>query len=52
MALFLNKMKYLVRPALVMSLANLATVMRFTRSSMVETLNQDYIRTARAKGLS
>lgn len=52
MALFLNKMKYLVMPALVMSLANLATVMRFTRSSMVETLNQDYIRTARAKGLS
>ena len=45
-------MKYLVMPALVMSLANLATVMRFTRSSMVETLNQDYIRTARAKGLS
>ena len=39
MALFLNKMKYLVMPALVMSLANLATVMRFTRSSMVETLN-------------
>lgn len=52
MALFLNKMKYLVMPALVMSLANIATVMRFTRSSMVETLNQDYIRTARAKGLS
>ena len=39
-------------PALVMSLSNLATVMRFARSSMIETLNQDYVRTARAKGLS
>ena len=38
-------------PAMVMSLSNIATVMRFTRSSMIETLSQDYIRTARAKGL-
>ena len=52
MALFWDRVKHLIMPALVMSLANLATVMRFTRSSMVETLNQDYIRTARAKGLS
>ena len=42
----------LIMPALVMSLSNLATVMRFARSSMIETLNQDYVRTARAKGLS
>lgn len=49
--LFIHRLQYLVMPALAMSLANLATVMRFTRSSMVETLNQDYIRTARAKGL-
>jgi peptide/nickel transport system permease protein len=34
-----------------MALPNIATVMRFTRSSMVDNLNQDYIRTARAKGL-
>jgi len=52
MALFLNKLKYLIMPALVMALADLSTVMRFTRSSMVETLSQDYIRTSRAKGLS
>jgi peptide/nickel transport system permease protein len=51
-ALFLNKLKYLIMPALVMALADLSTVMRFTRSSMVETLSQDYIRTSRAKGLS
>lgn len=52
MALILHKLKYLIMPALVMSLSNLATVMRFARSSMIETLNQDYVRTARAKGLS
>ena len=51
MALILHKLKYLIMPALVMSLSNLATVMRFARSSMIETLNQDYVRTARAKGL-
>ena len=49
---FCNKLRYLVMPAAAMSLANIATVMRFTRSSMVETLSQDYIRTARAKGLA
>ena len=52
MALFLHKLRYLVMPAIVMSLANVATVMRFARSSMIETLSQDYVRTARAKGLS
>lgn len=51
-ALVLHKLKYLIMPALVMSLSNIATVMRFARSSMIETLNQDYIRTARAKGLA
>ncbi len=51
-ALVLHKLKYLIMPALVMSLSNIATVTRFARSSMIETLNQDYIRTARAKGLS
>ena len=50
--LILHKLKYLIMPAMVMSLSNIATVMRFTRSSMIETLSQDYIRTARAKGLA
>ena len=52
MALFLHRLRYLVMPAVVMSLSNIATVTRFARSSMLETLSQDYIRTARAKGLS
>ena len=51
-ALFWHKAKYLIMPAMAMSLANLSTVMRFVRSSMIETLSQDYIRTARAKGVA
>lgn len=50
--LVLHKAKYLVMPAIAMSLSNISMVMRFTRSSMMETLSQDYIRAARAKGLS
>ncbi|HEY7030426.1 MAG TPA: ABC transporter permease [Thermomicrobiales bacterium] len=37
-------------PVLSLSLALIAVVMRMTRSSMLDTLSQDYIRTARAKG--
>lgn len=39
-------------PALTLGLANAASVSRLTRSSMIEVLSQDYIRTARAKGLA
>ncbi|MEO3945872.1 ABC transporter permease [Gorillibacterium sp. CAU 1737] len=50
-AIFLDKLKHLVLPALVLALPNLAVIMRFTRSSMIEVLTHDYIRTAKAKGL-
>jgi len=50
-ALFIDKLRHLIMPAIILALPNMATVMRFTRSSMIDTLNQDYIRTARAKGL-
>jgi peptide/nickel transport system permease protein len=43
---------YLVLPTFVLSTNLLASVARYTRSSMLETLNQDYLRTARAKGLN
>lgn len=43
---------HLVMPATVLSVAFLPNVVRFTRSSMVGVLGADYIRTARAKGLS
>ena len=44
--------KYLVLPVLAMSLLYVATFARITRGSMIETLNSNFIRTARAKGLS
>lgn len=47
-----NGIQYLVLPALTLGLAPLGIVARITRSSMLDVLGQDYIRTARAKGLS
>ena len=46
------RLRHLILPAIVLALPNLATVMRFTRSSMIEVMLHDFIRTARAKGLS
>jgi peptide/nickel transport system permease protein len=45
-----DNLSRLVLPALTLGTAAAAVNMRFTRSSMIEVLNQDYIRTARAKG--
>jgi peptide/nickel transport system permease protein len=42
---------HLVAPALVLALVETAIWARFMRSSMLDVINQDYIRTARAKGL-
>jgi peptide/nickel transport system permease protein len=47
-----NALRHLALPALALSTVPLAVVARITRSSMLETLSQDYIRTAKAKGLS
>lgn len=44
--------KYMALPVLGMSLLYIATFARITRGSMIETLNSNFIRTARAKGLS
>ncbi len=44
--------KNLILPALTLGLANTAAVSRLTRSSMLDVFSQDYMRTARAKGLS
>jgi peptide/nickel transport system permease protein len=43
--------KQAIMPVAVLGLFNAAGLMRFVRASMLETLNQDYVRTARAKGL-
>lgn len=42
----------LILPALSLSVMHLAAIARTTRSSMLETIRQDYIRTARSKGIS
>ncbi|MHB1005625.1 MAG: ABC transporter permease [Chloroflexota bacterium] len=47
----INRVRHLVLPVIVLSLYNVATWSRFVRSSMLEVLRQDYMRTARAKGL-
>jgi peptide/nickel transport system permease protein len=46
-----NIVSHLVLPALTLSTIPLAIIARITRSAMLEVLSQDYIRTARAKGL-
>lgn len=45
-------LKNLILPALTLGIANAAAVSRLTRSSMIDVLSQDYMRTARAKGLA
>lgn len=51
LAAFKDQLMHLILPATVLALPNMATVMRFTRSSMIDVMQNDYIRTARAKGL-
>jgi peptide/nickel transport system permease protein len=43
--------QHAIMPALTLGIGGSASLMRLSRSEMLETLNQDYIRTARAKGL-
>ncbi len=43
--------KQFILPAFAIGIANAAVIARLTRASMLQVLNQDYIRTARAKGL-
>jgi peptide/nickel transport system permease protein len=48
---FWDAVQHLILPAMALSTIPLAIIARMTRSSMLEVLRQDYIRTARAKGL-
>jgi peptide/nickel transport system permease protein len=45
-------MRYLILPSLVLGLVNSALIIRFSRASMLDVLSDDYIRTARSKGMS
>ncbi|OAT81758.1 ABC transporter permease [Desulfotomaculum copahuensis] len=47
-----DALKHLVLPSLALATIPLSIIARMTRSSMLEVMNQDYIRTARAKGLT
>ena len=46
-----DNLRHLVLPALALGLVRTATFMRYTRNSVLEVMNNDYVRTARAKGL-
>lgn len=48
---FFGSLKYLILPAVALGLRMAGVVTRMTRSSMLDELGQDYVRTARAKGL-
>jgi peptide/nickel transport system permease protein len=47
-----QRLYHLALPALVLGVLNSALIIRFTRASMLDILSEDYVRTARAKGLS
>jgi dipeptide transport system permease protein len=49
---FWSALHYLILPTIVLGTIPLAVIARMTRSSMLEVLSDDYVRTARAKGLS
>lgn len=49
---FASAISHLILPAIVLSTIPLAVIARQTRSAMIEVLGEDYVRTARAKGLS
>jgi len=48
---FKEALQHIILPAITLSFASLATIARFTRASLLEVLHNDYVRTARAKGL-
>jgi peptide/nickel transport system permease protein len=52
MEAFQSSLRHLILPALTLGYFSTALISRMMRSSMLEVLNQDYVRTARAKGLS
>ena len=49
---FLDKAHHLVLPIVTLVVISIGSLMRYTRTNMLEVLSSDYIRTARAKGLS
>ena len=52
MGQLLDKGNHLIMPIITLVVVSMGSLMRYTRTNMLEVLNADYIRTARAKGLS
>lgn len=50
--MFINAIEHLILPAVTLSFGTIAIVTRIMRNSMLEVLNLDYVKTARAKGLT
>ena len=48
---FVSALRHLILPSIVLGTIPLAVIARMTRSAMLEVLNEDYVRTAKAKGL-
>ena len=48
---FLDIAKHFIMPAITLTVISIGSLMRYTRTNMLEVLNADYIRTARAKGV-
>lgn len=51
-ASFKEQLRQMAMPVMVLGLANAAAISRYMRSSMLDNMTQDYVRTARAKGMS
>ena len=49
---FLDRIQHMILPIVTLAYVNIATYSRYQRASMLEVLHSDYVRTARAKGLS
>ncbi|GGA42822.1 ABC transporter permease [Pelagibacterium lentulum] len=49
---FVERLHHLVLPAATLGIVSSALIMRFTRASMLDVLNDDYVRTARSKGMT
>jgi peptide/nickel transport system permease protein len=52
LAAFSDQLLHLILPVFVLTVLGIGGLMRYTRMSMLEVINQDYVRTARSKGLS
>jgi peptide/nickel transport system permease protein len=48
---FVDRLEHLILPASTLAITNMVVWARYQRSSLIESFNQDYVRTARAKGL-